>query len=110
MDVHVPMAITVALKEKGIDVLRAQNDDAATLDDGLLLERATALNRVIFSQDADMLAEASSRQRQGATFAGVIYGHQLDVTIGQCVRGLELIAKVGEPADLVGRVEFLPLR
>jgi hypothetical protein len=32
------------------------------------------------------------------------------VTIGQCVRDLELIAKVGEPVDLVGRVEFLPLR
>jgi len=110
MDVHVPIAITAALKEKGIDVLRAQDDGAGTMDDGQLLDRATALNRVIFSQDADMLTEASLRQRQGAAFAGVVYGHQLDVTIGQCVRDLELIAKVGEPVDLIGLVEFLPLR
>jgi predicted nuclease of predicted toxin-antitoxin system len=110
MDVHVPMAITTALKEKNIDVLRAQDDGAGTLDDGALLDRATVLNRVIFSQDTDMLAEAASRQRQGVVFAGVIYGHQLGVTIGQCVRDLELLAKAGEPGDLVGRVEFLPLR
>jgi hypothetical protein len=31
------------------------------------------------------------------------------VTIGQCIRDLEMIAKVGEPEDLAGRVEFLPL-
>ena len=30
--------------------------------------------------------------------------------IGQCVRDLELIAKVGEPEDLMLRVHHLPLR
>jgi hypothetical protein len=64
----------------------------------------------MFSQDRDMLAEASLRQRQGVAFAGVIYGHQLDVTVGQCIRDLEIIAQAGEPDDLAGRVEFLPLR
>ena len=56
-----------------------------------------------------MLAEAEVRQRQGRRFGGVIYAHQLAITIGQCVKDLELIAKVAEPEDLVGRVEFLPL-
>lgn len=110
MDVHVPAAITSALRQKGIDVLRAQDDDAATLDDGPLLDRATALNRVMFSRDRDMLTEASFRQRTGAAFAGVIYAHQLMVTIGQCIFDLELMAKAGEPEDMAGRVEFLPLR
>jgi hypothetical protein len=30
---------------------------------------------------------------------GVIYAHQLDVTIGQCVLDLELLATAGEPRD-----------
>jgi hypothetical protein len=110
MDVHVPAAVTAALQQKGVDVLRAQDDGAATLDDGPLLERSTSLGRVMFSQDRDMLAEASLRQRQGLAFAGVIYGHQLEVTVGQCIRDLEIIAKAGEQEDLAGRVEFLPLR
>ncbi len=75
MDVHVPAAVTAALRQKGVDVLRAQDDGAGTLDDGPLLERSTSLGRVMFSQDRDMLAEASLRQRQGVAFAGVIYGH-----------------------------------
>jgi predicted nuclease of predicted toxin-antitoxin system len=110
MDVHVPAAVTLALRQKGIDVLRAQDDGAGTLEDGPLLDRATSLGRVIFSQDSDMLSEAASRQRQAEAFAGVIYAHQLEVTIGQCIRDLELIATAGESEDLVGRVEFLPLR
>jgi predicted nuclease of predicted toxin-antitoxin system len=109
MDVHIPAAVTLALKQKGVDVLTAQEDGASRLEDGPLLERASSLNRVIFSQDSDFLAEANLRQRKGLAFAGVIYGHQLAVTIGQCIRDLEMIAKVGEPEDLAGRVEFLPL-
>ena len=31
------------------------------------------------------------------------------VSIGQCVRDLEFLAKVAEPADLAGQVEYLPL-
>ena len=67
------------------------------------------LGRVLFSQDDDLLAEAELRQREGRAFAGVIYAHQLAITIGQCVRDLELIAKVAEPDDLRTRVEYLPL-
>jgi hypothetical protein len=39
----------------------------------------------------------------------VIYAHQLRVTVGTCIRDLEVIAMVGEPEDLIGRTQFLPL-
>jgi predicted nuclease of predicted toxin-antitoxin system len=92
-----------------VDVLTAQEDGAAQLDDPELLDCATELGRVLFSLDQDLLREAARRQQRGETFAGVIFAHQLKVTIGQCVRDLELIAKVGEPEDLKNRVEYLPL-
>jgi predicted nuclease of predicted toxin-antitoxin system len=92
-----------------VDVLTAQEDDAATMDDPILLDRAMALGRVVFTQDEDFLREAHRRQETGEAFAGVIYAHQLNVTIGRCVSDLELIAKVYEAADLVNRVEYLPL-
>lgn len=40
----------------------------------------------------------------------MIYGHQLQVTLGQCISDLELIATAAEPGDLASRVYFLPLR
>ena len=110
MDVHVPAAITRQLMRRGVDVLTAQADGTGRLPDDALLDRAGSLNRVLFSRDEDFLGEAMSRQTKGIPFAGVIYAHQLHVTIGQCVHDLELIAQCAEPADLANRVEHLPLR
>ena len=109
MDVHVPRAITVELRRRDVDVLTAQDDGAARLTDPELLDRSSALERVLFSQDDDLLAEAAQRQTAGIPFAGVVYGHQLLVPIGVCVRDLELIAKLSEPDELRNRVEYLPL-
>ena len=75
MDVHVPAAITRALVLRGVDVLTTQLDGTTRLDDAALLDRATALRRVLFSQDEDLLAEATKRQRNGQRFGGVIYAH-----------------------------------
>ena len=108
MDVHVHRAITTGLRLREADVLTAQEDGYRTADDDRLLSRATELQRVLFTQDEDLLAEAKRRQEEGIPFTGVIYAHQLRITIGRCVNDLELIAKVGEPEELANRVEYLP--
>ena len=109
MDQHVPRSITLGLRLRGVDVLTAHEDGASTLSDPELLDRATALGRPLFSQDDDLLAEAHRRQSSGAPFAGVIYAHQLQISIGKCINDLELIATAAQPADLVNQVLFLPL-
>ena len=109
MDQHVPRAITVALRLRGVDLLTAYEDQASELEDPQLLDRASELRRVLFSQDDDLLREAVRRQREGVPFHGAIYAHQLQVSIGVCVRDLELIAQAGEPDDIVGQIQFLPL-
>lgn len=110
MDVHIPKAITNGLKLRGVDVLTAQEDNADKLSDPQLLDRATALNRVLFTFDDDLLAEAAKRQKLSIPFSGVIYTSPLNTSIGICIKDLEIIAKVGEPDDLANRVEFLPLK
>lgn len=109
MDVHVPKAITNGLRLRGVDVITAQEDNAAELADSDLLDRATALQRVLMSCDDDLLAEAHKRQSQGLPFAGVIYVHQLNISIGICVNDLETLAKAGQPEDFFNKVHFLPL-
>lgn len=109
MDHHVPKAITVGLHLRGVEVVTAHEDGADQLDDDELLKRAHELRRALFTQDDDLLAEAAKCQREGIEFSGVIYGHQLRVTIGLCIHDLEIIAKSGETEDLKNQVVFLPL-
>jgi len=108
MDQHVPAAITVGLRLRGVDVLTAADDGSSMLEDEALLERATSLGRVLFSQDEDLLAIAQQRLRAGREFGGLVYAHQLAISIGQAVRDLELVSKVLDPDDMRNRVEYLP--
>ncbi len=109
MDVHMPAAVTRGLVLRRVDVLTAQLDGTTKLDDPALLDRATVLGRVLFSQDDDLLAEATRRQRFGQPFGGVIYAHQLGITIGQAINDLEILAQAGSVAEFANRVEYLPL-
>ena len=90
MDHHVPRAITAGLRSRGVDVLTAYEDNAHEIGDPALLNRAGALKRVLFTRDDDLLVEASKRQREGKSFFGVIYAHQLQVPIGTCIQDLEI--------------------
>jgi predicted nuclease of predicted toxin-antitoxin system len=110
MDVHVPRAVTTALRLRGIDVLTAQEDGSAELDDGRLLRRATELGLILVTQDADLLREAALLLSEHAEFCGVVYAHQLRVTIGQPLEELDLIARATFREEWSGRIEFLPIR
>ncbi len=77
MDEHVSRAITVGLRLRGVDVLTAQEDARSGASDPALLDRATELGRVLFTQDDDLLVEAQRRQAGAVPFSGVIYGHQV---------------------------------
>ena len=108
MDHHVPSAITAGLRNRGVDVVTAEEDGSARFDDDALLDRATSLGRVLFSQDQDLLVIAHGRLRTGTSFSGVVYAHQLGISIGQAIRDLELIARILAPDDMQNRVEYLP--
>ena len=49
MDVHVPYAVTIALRLNGVDVLTAQEDNSRELEDASLLDRATARPDTLYS-------------------------------------------------------------
>lgn len=108
-DQHVRRAITTGLRIRDVDVLTAFEDDMHEAPDSLLLDRASELGRVLFSQDDDLLKEAAHRQTTAQFFAGLIYAHQLGIGVGQCVEELELLSKLSEPNALENSVVFLPL-
>ena len=72
-DHNVNRAVVQGLRLNGLDVLTAFEDGAHQLSDPELLDRATALGRVLVSSDVDLVVEARRRQRAGVTFAGVLF-------------------------------------
>lgn len=109
MDVHLPRSVTDALRRRGVSVLLSQEDGTAEFPDEQLLQRASALGRVLVTQDDDLLAIAHRWQADGIPFAGVVYGHQLNVSVGRLVSDLELLAACGQPEDCANQVLYLPL-
>lgn len=109
MDHHVASASTDGLRRRGIDVLTTQEDGTRKFPDSDLLDRATSLERILFTRDEDLLAEGAYRQRNGILFYGIVYAHQLHVSIGTCIGDLEMICQVGDTVDVMNRVIYLPL-
>jgi hypothetical protein len=109
MDHHVPAPVVTGLRARHIDCLTTEEDGARRMNDASLLGRATELGRALFSQDVDLLEISAEWHEQGKEFAGLVYGHQLRITIGQAIRDLELIAEVLDPDEMRNRVVYLPL-
>lgn len=108
MDENVHGAITAGLRLRGVDVLTVQEDGYSGSSDPIVLDRANVLKRVVFSQDSDFLIEANRRQTAGIECVGVVYAHQLSASIGDCIKGLELIAKLGTMDEFMNVVQYLP--
>ena len=108
-DHNVRAAIASGLRQRGADVLLAIEDGFEEADDPAILGRATELGRVVFTSDDDFLAVACEWLSAGLAFSGLIYVHQLRLTVGQTIADLELIARAGSADDFVNRIEYLPL-
>lgn len=110
MDRHIPGAATAELRKRAVFVVTAEEDGNKSLPDPELLDRSAFLQCILVTQDRDLLVEAARRQRLHIFFSGIVYSHQLEITIGQLIEDLELKAKVYEPEDIINRVERLPLK
>lgn len=109
MDVHIPRAITNGLRLRGIDVLTSQEDNTSHLPDSKLLERAAQMNRVLFTFDDDLLSIASKFLLDKKDFSGLIFAHPIEITIGNCIRDIEIIAHVLEENEIKNQIIFLPI-
>jgi hypothetical protein len=109
MDVHVPAGISEGLRRKQIDVRTAQEDSAGRMSDDELLTRATALGRVLLTQDADFLEIAARWQRQGIALSGILFAPQ-GTPIGRLIEDAELCLAGMAADEFRNRLIHLPLR
>jgi hypothetical protein len=110
MDHHVHRGIVEGLRRRSISVLTAFEDGSERLDDDALLDRATSLGRVLFTQDQDFLEIVPRWRAAGRPFAGIVYAVQKRIDIGRTIDYLELIAELMSAEEMRNRIEFVPSR
>ena len=109
LDHHVPASVARGLRDGGVDVVTANEDSMHDVEDAGLLDRATSLGRVMVTQDADFPAIAHNYLSSGKYFFGIVYAHQLRVTIRRMIDDLVLLATAGAESDVSNNVVYLPL-
>jgi hypothetical protein len=103
IDENLSPEIASQLRLRGVDALSVRDLDRLGDTDDNHLKRAIAMDRVLVTSDTDFLIASSS----GVEHNGIIFGVQEDHSIGDWVKGLELICFVYDMNDMKNRVEFL---
>jgi hypothetical protein len=103
MDQHIPAAASQGLRQRGVDVLTAQEADRCSLPDAEQLQFATAEERVMVTFDPDYLALHAS----GVEHAGVAWGQERKYKVGQLLRALLLVHSILLPSEIRNHVEYL---
>lgn len=102
LDQHFPHAVTQSLRQRGIDVLTAQEAGRCGLSDADQLTFATSDERVLVSFDADFLALHHS----GTHHAGIAWCPQQKYGIGMLIQLLELLHGLVERDQMHDHIEF----
>ena len=101
-DEHVPSAVSLGLRNRGVDVLTSQKANMLGAKDEEHLQLARKEHRVIVTQDDDFLR----LHADGFEHDGIVYTPQ-HTPIGFFVKGLMLVFQVMTPEDMKNHVEFL---
>lgn len=103
-DENIESSVIEGLRRRKIQVFSAVELGYRGKPDEFHLGKAAELDAVILTHDVDFLMMAGA---PGAKHGGIIFAHSKSVPIGECIRGVELIASVLTGQDMRNHIEFL---
>ncbi len=103
-DENIERSIIKGLIRRGIEVISASELAYYGRPDEFHLMKASELKAIILTHDTDFLLIASA---PGVSHQGIIFSHSGNVSVGQCIRGVELITTVLSAKDMKNHIEFL---
>ncbi len=103
-DENIERSIIEGLRRRKIEVVSTRELGYLSKSDEFHLKKASELKAVILTHDIDFVRMASS---SGVNHAGIIFSHPKNVSIGQCIRGVELITSILTEEDMENHIEFL---
>lgn len=104
LDENVPRTIAQQLSRNGIDVTLTPDQGLLGVGDEEQIAFGLASHRVIFTQDADLLALTE----HGLSHAGIVYTRKDTRSIGQIVGYLRIIHRVLPAEEMLGAIEYIP--
>lgn len=103
-------AITHQLRDRGVDVVTAQEIGLVRTPDPVILEWAANEERIVITNDASSMPDhAYDRMHAGLPMPGVFVAHQ-STGIGVIVEELHTIAACSLDREWDNQVRYIPLR
>lgn len=104
---NVPIAIVKGLRRRGIEASSARDVGNLGMSDEEHLKWAMQNKYIIFTYDDDLVRICHKWRGRGIAYGGVIYVSHRKLSIGECIRRLEIIASVLSSEDMKDHIEFL---
>ncbi len=101
-DENVPLAVSRAIKKRGIDILTAKDTGMLHQEDKAQLSFAISEKRAVITHDSDFLNLIAKETHYGLLF------FTKQVEIGQAIEEIERIYLAYTAEDLKGIILFLP--
>jgi hypothetical protein len=102
-DQHIPSAVALGLRQRGVNVLTAQQAGRCGLSDADQLQFASEQRRTIMTYDPDYLQLAAS----GISHAGIKFCHSTKYSVGALIQALLVIHGVMSREEMRNLVEYL---
>ena len=102
-DEGVQLAVAEQMRQRGIDAVHVRELNLRGDTDSNHLQRASEKRRVVCTYDYDFIR----LHRQGMPHAGIVIARHSSTTIGDWVRGLELICGAMSADEMKNRIEYL---
>lgn len=103
LDENLSPKIAQQLRRRGVDAISVHELGLTGDSDANHLNRASAMGYVLVTADTDFLIMAT----EGIPHAGIIFGTQEYLSIGDWVNRLELVVAVYTSDDMQNHVEYL---
>jgi predicted nuclease of predicted toxin-antitoxin system len=103
-DENIESSVIEGLRRRKLQVFSAVELGYRGKSDELHLAKASELEAVILTHDVDFLMMVGTA---GTKHRGIIFSHSKNVPIGDCIRGVELIAGFLNEQDMKNHIEFL---
>lgn len=108
-DHNMPLPLALALRQRGIDILTAEEDGSSRLSDRGIWQRAIIVQRIVVTQDRDLLEIAHDCQAADIPFPGLGKCQIPGVSTESLIDDLELIATAVSIEEIESTIRWVPL-
>lgn len=106
-DEDVDVAVAEGLKRRGVKAWSARDAGNLGLTDKEQPQYVFRNKAAIFTHDDDFPIVADDWARKGQEHAGIIYVQRQKLSVGECIRRLELIVDILDAEEMKNHIEFL---